>query len=173
MNRIIAFGLLLMFTLSSCQVVLRSVVEPAYKKDQYDNILIVINAQPESITQLIAEEFSASIRKDRSSYSSLSARVHIDNQVSFGRVFSDNLDNQKLARKIENSNCDLIISIRPISLDLSVNKFVYEAVAIDTENNKEVWGAAIDSVSSMRARKFGKGLGKNLLEKLKEDDIIL
>lgn len=166
----LACSLCLLFLFSSCGVILRTVEAPEYKKDNYDNILVVMNANDAGLTNTIAREFDLSIRENKSDYPA-SVEVYIDQQQSFGRVFSDNLENQMLNQKVQEGNYDLIISIRPISLSTD-KMYVYEAVAIDTQNQKEVWGAAIDTVSSKRPKKYGKSLGKNLLKQLREDGFI-
>lgn len=81
------------------------------------------------------------------------------------------MENQKLKQRIQQADYDLIISLRPVSVS-NDGMIVYEAVALDTENVKEVWEAAIGTVSSKRAKKYGKCLGKNLLKQLKEDALI-
>lgn len=169
-KKILAYGLSLIFLFSSCGVILRTVEAPEYKKDNYDNILVVMNGNEAGITHTIAHEFDLSIQENKSEYAA-SVEVYIDQQQSFGRVFSDNLENQILNQKVQEGSFDLIIAIRPITIS-SDAMHVYEAVAIDTQNQKEVWGAAIDSVSAKRAKKYGNSLGKNLLKKLRKDGFI-
>ncbi len=160
----------LLFVISSFGVILRTVVAPEYKKASYDHILVVVNAKESGYSNIIAKTFEESLRENVKNYQA-KAEVYIDNQQSFGRIFADNLENQKLNQRIQQANYDLIISLRPVSVSTD-GMVVYEAVALDTENEKEVWGAAIDTVSSKRAKKYGKSLGKNLLKQLKEDAVI-
>lgn len=164
----ILLGLLLL--LSSCGVILRTVVAPEYKKASYNHILVVVNEKESGYSTTIAKTFEESLKEHVKNYQA-KAEVYIDNQQSFSRIFADNLENQKLNQRIQQGNYDLIISLRPVSVS-NDGMIVYEAVAMDTENGKEIWGAAIDTVSSKRAKKYGKSLGKNLLKQLKEDAVI-
>jgi len=161
-------GLLLL--VSSCSVLLRTVVAPEYKKANYNHILVVVNAQESGYSHIIAREFEVALEENIKNYAA-KADVYIDNQQSFGRVFANNLENQKLNQRIQQSDYDLILSLRPVSFSMD-GKYVYEAVALDTENEKEVWGAAIDTVSGKKPKKYGKSLGQKLLEQLQEDAII-
>lgn len=172
MKKIIA--LLLIITLNSCGVSIKSVVDHNLIKEPYKNTLIVIpfeKSVTKNFVDNIKEEIEILFKQNNKK-----VEIILFDKTKKELQLNDNKEiEQQINASINTDNKDLLIIFKPSNLSFyngALQSLTYEIVAIETISKKEVWKAEFNSNSSFGPALFSKKSAKTIYNKLLTDKIL-
>ena len=172
MKKMLSF--LLLISLSSCGVSIKSVVDDNVSKETHKNSLIIIPFE-KFVTKNFVENFKEEIELLFKQNNKKVEIILFEKSKKELQLNENSEIDQQINSSINNDNKDLLIIFKPSNLSFyngALQSLTYEIVAIDTKTKKEIWKAEFNSNSSFGPALFSKKSAKIIYDKLLIDKIL-
>lgn len=165
---------LIIATLSSCGVQIKSVVDKSSFTNPYSNPLIVIpyeNGVTRNFTDLMKQKIEEKFRADNRKVEILL----VEQSRSDLKLNSSADIDAKINAAISSDNKDLILIFKPTKMQFyngGLQSATYLITGTDLKSRREVWKAEFTSSSSFGPSLFADKAATSIYEKLKLDNVI-
>lgn len=165
---------LIVVSVSSCGIQIKSVVDKSVNTNAYSNPLIVIpyeNGVTKNFASLLKQKIEEKFRTDNRK-----VEILLVEQSRNELKLNSTADiNARINAAISSDNKDLILVFRPTKLQFyngGLQSATYIITGTDLKSKKEVWKAEFTSGSSFGPSLFADKASTSIYEKLKTDGVI-